>query len=304
MADQVSPNLRLYKIEQLTRIADALRYKLGTSDTFTVDEMGETIENMDIATDIMALVASGDAFDFDDATIKTKSSAIPAHMFRGCQGIRKIDKHDILEIGSYAFTGSKVNRINLPDCFTIGSYAFDTCTSLRNTTLNIPKCTSIGDYAFNNCRCDSSSYTFDFSKVESIGANAFYEAGFFKSVSDVNLPECTSISNAAFGTYYDTYRVAVTNFNLPKIVTLGNQVFRGSRITNLILGENITTMGTYVFQNASITNLYVYATTPPTVGSFEGTLTHIYVPAESVDTYKAASKWSAFASRIEAIPEA
>lgn len=304
MADQVSPNLRLYRIEQMTRIADALRYKLGTSDTFTVDEMGETIENMDVATDIMALVASGNVFDFDDATIKTKSSAVPAHMFRGCQGIRKIDKHDILEIGSYAFTGSKVNHINLPDCFTIGSYAFDSCNSIRDTTISIPKCTSIGDYAFNNCRCAGRNFTFDFSKVEHIGANAFYECNFFTDVTDLNFPECTSIGNAAFGTYYDAYTVEVTNFNLPKIVTLGNNVFKNAEITNLILGENITSMGTYVFNGASITNLYVYATTPPTVGSFEGTPTHIYVPAESVDTYKAASKWSAFASRIEAIPEA
>jgi hypothetical protein len=49
----------------------------------------------------------------------------------------------------------------------------------------------------------------------------------------------------------------------------------------------------------------VEATAPPSLGSnpfryisFE----HIYVPSESVDTYKSASGWSTYANRILPIP--
>lgn len=49
----------------------------------------------------------------------------------------------------------------------------------------------------------------------------------------------------------------------------------------------------------------VRATTPPSITSdtFDGTPSHIYVPASAVDTYKAADGWSAYSSIIEAITE-
>ena len=49
----------------------------------------------------------------------------------------------------------------------------------------------------------------------------------------------------------------------------------------------------------------VNATTPPTLGESALDYTNncpIYVPAASVDVYKAASGWSTYASRIQAIP--
>jgi hypothetical protein len=50
----------------------------------------------------------------------------------------------------------------------------------------------------------------------------------------------------------------------------------------------------------------VQATNPPTIGIDVFKNTHanlvIYVPSESVDTYKAASGWSTYADRIQAIP--
>lgn len=295
---------RLHSDSRIQAIYNAIIEKTGDENPtpMTTAEMAQAILDISTGVDLMAIMTGDDTFNLDDDTVPTEATTIPAHMFQTNAKIRNVDMEHITIVGAYAFQGSTVNKVELPECLTIGNYAFDTCTSLRNTSIIIPKCTSIGDYAFNNCHCDSSSYTFDFSKVEHIGANAFYEAGFFKSISDLNFPECTSIGNSAFSSYYDTYRVQVTNFDLPKIVTLGNQVFRSTRITNLILGENITTMGNNVFQNATITNLYVYATTPPTVGSFYSNPTHVYVPAESVDTYKAASTWSSIASRIEAIP--
>jgi hypothetical protein len=49
----------------------------------------------------------------------------------------------------------------------------------------------------------------------------------------------------------------------------------------------------------------VNAITPPTLGSnaFDSTNNcPIYVPAESVNTYKSATNWSTYADRIQAMP--
>jgi len=56
---------------------------------------------------------------------------------------------------------------------------------------------------------------------------------------------------------------------------------------------------------SSLEEITIYATTPPSYsGTFTGCskLAHIYVPAESVEDYKAASGWSSWSSKIEAIP--
>jgi len=58
---------------------------------------------------------------------------------------------------------------------------------------------------------------------------------------------------------------------------------------------------------SNLISVTILATTPPTLNSsseFNNNATgrKIYVPSESVETYKAASSWSSYASYIEAIP--
>ena len=69
------------------------------------------------------------------------------------------------------------------------------------------------------------------------------------------------------------------------------------------LPSTITAIGNMTFYKCSAMRaLTIIAETPPTLGS-GATLPNsgtIYVPAESVDAYKAA--WTSYASRIQAIP--
>lgn len=57
---------------------------------------------------------------------------------------------------------------------------------------------------------------------------------------------------------------------------------------------------------SSLKSVTIEATTPPTLGTgvFSGTHADlvIYVPAESVEAYKAATNWSTYADKIQAIP--
>jgi len=65
-------------------------------------------------------------------------------------------------------------------------------------------------------------------------------------------------------------------------------------------------MGNYAFLNCSkLTTITVKATTPPylKVSPIPDNVTTIYVPFDSVDTYKSATKWNKYASKIQAIQE-
>ena len=77
-------------------------------------------------------------------------------------------------------------------------------------------------------------------------------------------------------------------------------------LTQVTLPSTIESLGSQAFGYTGLTTITIKATTPPEYGSSlfsdsEG-LAHIYVPAASVDAYKAAEGWSAHASIIEAIP--
>lgn len=83
-----------------------------------------------------------------------------------------------------------------------------------------------------------------------------------------------------------------------------------SSLTDITIPSGVTYIGggynKGTFQNCiSLTSVTVKATTPPGLLSYSFNNTNncpIYVPAESVNAYKAASGWSTYASRIQAIP--
>lgn len=80
-----------------------------------------------------------------------------------------------------------------------------------------------------------------------------------------------------------------------------------SYLETVSIGNGITSIGKNIFKDCTaLESVTIYATTPPTlkdVNAFENTTCTIYVPAASVNAYKTATNWSAFADRIFAIQE-
>ena len=171
---------------------------------------------------------------------------------------------------------TSLSSITLPDSLTsIDKQSFWGCSGL--TSVTIPSgVTSIGDYTFAKCSGLSSATIPN--SVTSIGTNAFEGCS---GLTSIDIPDSvTRISGGAF-----------TNC---------------SALTSITIGSGITWMGGFVLYHCtSLTSITFLATTPPTL--LGGTAFNdtgdcpIYVPAESVDTYKAESGWSNVASRIQAI---
>lgn len=225
---------KLYPESAVQDIADAIRAKNGSSETYTIGEMAQAID------DIIPV--------FEAGTIGTT--------FDGYKDIGKVNVPDgVTSIGNYAFANcSKLVSIDLPNSLTsIGESAFQLCTSLAS--IDLPdNLTSISEQAFQQC----------------------------ESLASIDLPNSiTSIGHAAF---YNCTSLAL--IDLPNSLTsIGRQGFRYC---------------------ASLTTIISRNTTPPTIESNTfGDIpadAAIYVPAESVEAYKAAQYWSDRASYIQAIP--
>lgn len=148
-------------------------------------------------------------------------------------------------------------------------------------------------------------------------------------VAAEDLVGVTSIGNSAF-----RFCALITSVTVPDSVTnIDEFVFQGcTALESVTIGDGVTSIGQYSFygctslksvtigkgirriddnvfvQCAKVTSLTVQASTPPTIKSYtlsglsNGEL-KIYVPASSLDAYKAATNWSAKADQIRAIAD-
>lgn len=136
--------------------------------------------------------------------------------------------------------------------------------------------------------------------VTSISNNAFSQSGVL--FNDLDFPNLSSIGNSTFyGALFDKV------VNIGRAKTTGYSFCRDNKLlTSVVLPETITAVADSAFSGCSkLTSLTIKAVTPPSLAGnalsgTPGTL-KIYVPAESVDTYKSASGWSSHASKIQAI---
>ena len=79
-------------------------------------------------------------------------------------------------------------------------------------------------------------------------------------------------------------------------------------LEKIVISNTVQTIGSSAFAEClNLKEVYCFATTPPSLGTYAfnnafSTL-KIYVPSSAVEDYKVASRWSDYASKIQAIPE-
>ena len=111
--------------------------------------------------------------------------------------IQKLEEHPFYLKGLIEGT---IESIKLSNVTSIGSGAFDSCSSL--TSVSLPKVTSIGNQSFQNC---SSLTSISFPKVSSIGYGTFQG--------------CSSLTTIYVGTESDTVCTLSSTDAIPSSVT-------------------------------------------------------------------------------------
>ena len=187
--------------------------------------------------------------------------------------------------------GSSISSVVIDNGVTsIGGHAFDECSQL--TSIFIPdSITSIGECAFKGC--SSLTSIMGGNGLTSIGYCAFQHCS---ALTVVSIPDrVTSIGSFAF-----FYCTNLTTLSIPNSVTsIGCRAF----------GDCDSLSQVYVYSPVPITiigqedwgSLMIFYTNSSTGIAIPNNLT-IYVPCASLDAYKSAMYWSAYASRMESLP--
>ena len=163
--------------------------------------------------------------------------------------------------GKVYFNGKETTTLEIPEGVTTIGRSFYGFKSLTSATLP-SSLLEIGDQAFSNC---TNLTEIDFR------SSTFYGC---KSLESINLPE--------------------------GVETIGMMVFSGcSALKSVSLPSTLTEIGMMAFDSCDgLTEIRSTATVPPTAASmaFDGVPTDIpvYVPANSINDYKAASEWKEF----------
>lgn len=181
---------------------------------------------------------------------------------------------------------------------------FDTASTTVNThtytdgktehTIAISGLTSISDFAFWYCG-RLMSVTIG-NSVTSIGNGAFRDCS---SLTSITIPNSvTGIGNGAFAQCIVLTSVTIGN----SVTTIGNGAFQfDTSLTSIIIPDSVTSIGTTAFADCSrLKTIISFPETPPTLGSdaIPANVQSIYVQQSSKAAYKAATNWTAFASKI------
>ena len=271
-----------------------------------IDEIGEEAFNQ--------------CYDLISIVIPDNVLWIEEYAFNDCTSLMEIAIPDqVTWIGTRAFSGcSSLTEIVIPNNVTsIENSAFSGCSSLASVTMG-SSVTSIGSSAFYGCKnlieivipdsvtsiggsafygCSSLASVTMGSSVTSISEKAFYGCS---SLLEIVIPDSvTSIENSAFSGCSSLASATIGN----SVTSIGGSAFEGcSSLANVTMGSSVTSIGTLAFYRCrNIQKIYCTPTIPPTLENSVFDIhadAIIYVPEESVDSYKSAVDWSNYAGKI------
>ena len=207
------------------------------------------------------------------------------------------DVSKVTVIGNGSFAGTTFTSLSFPSCTTlIGqnlSNQFNNCKKLTTISFN-DNFTGISNGAFNNCNSLISISTL--SHVITIGSTAFTNCNSLKTLDLTSV--CTTIGHESF--YNCSSLESIGDIN--SVTTIEYYIFCNCKVLKTIELTNITSIGNSAFNTCpSLKYLKINASSVPTAGSnilYNSDICKIYVVDSLVDSYKSATNWSTYASRI------
>ena len=182
-----------------------------------------------------------------------------------------------------------------PDMKSFGTSMFYACVKLE--TVTAPNLTSTGNGAFYGC---VALHSVAFPKLVSITGSAFNNCC---ALMNASFQSATSVGRSAF------YNTPVAKLDLPLVMELSSNVANLAAEIDFSAKVNIVASAftgdwnllSLVLRNSSMCtlgNVNALASTPIASG-----VGHIFVPSALVDTYKAGTNWTTYASQIVSLDE-
>lgn len=249
-------------------------------------------------------------------------TAINSYAFSGCRSLKSITLPDSVNaIGEYSFSGCRsLESIVIPESVTkIEQHLFENCTSLVSVTLP-DSITEIGYYAFSGCSSLST-----ISLPNTVAGSLSYTFYNCSNLITVNIPQSITGLNGTFSgcgklstvdipnsvTYLlRTFEncVSLESIVIPNVVsTIGDSTFGKCRkLSSITIPASVNSIGDFAFYDCTgLKQVVLLPEIPPVIGVYVFMDTNncpLYVPADSIDTYKNDAQWKTFASRIQSIP--
>ena len=251
-------------------------------------------------------------------------TSIGNNAFARCTSLTSfIIPNGVTSISQCTFSGcTNLTFVTIPNGVTsIGWAAFKECYSLTN--ISIPDgVTTIGDMAFAFSALTTIIIP---NSVQSMGKSVFFSCKHLTSVvlsenlTSINqetFEDCISLTNINIPNGVTTigYGAFYTCRNLPKITipnsvtNIGSSAFSGCLgLLTLSIGKNVTHIGMSAFQNCTnLTDVYCYTDSVPIIENVAFTFNKrkpiasatLHVPVNSVDLYKADSRWNGFGNIV------
>lgn len=159
--------MKLYSDTAIQDIADAIRSKNGSSDTYTVSEMAQAIEDIE---------TGGGGVSWDDIVMRNYSgdivvpnaTQIDDYSFNNT-GITSLSAPNVTSIGaSCIYNNTSLTSINLPKLQRSDNYGMARNTNANLKAIVLPAMTTTGTYLAERVYA-----TLDFTALSNIVANAF-----------------------------------------------------------------------------------------------------------------------------------
>ncbi len=253
---------------------------------------------------VIASWAFNSCYAMHEAILPRQLYSIGNQTFLYCISLESIVLPPNLElIYEYAFQHCySLSYIKMQNkVFYIGIGAFEYCYALKEMTLS-SNVVRINENLFNECR---SLQTLNIgTKSLEIGAKAFCNC---HALKEIKLPML--VSNIGPYAFYNCY--SLTSLILPeRLMNIGNEAFSACySLDRIVFPSTMTTIGNSIFNLCyRLSEIVLKSTNPPALSANNNFIKSnntykIYVPDESVDLYKTAANWTAYANHIRPMSE-